>query len=95
MMAWAHFFAGHYDEAVLWAGRALQDQPNFLPALRVAAASHALAGRSHEAHQAIARLRQLDPSASVSTIDLIMGPLKRQQDRLQLAEGLRKAGLPE
>ena len=43
--ALAYFCAGHYDDAVLWAERALRHQPNYASSRRIAAASHALAGR--------------------------------------------------
>jgi TolB-like protein len=42
----AHFCAGRYDDAVMWAERALRYQPNYASSMRVAAASHALAGDS-------------------------------------------------
>ena len=42
----------------------------------------------------MARLRQLDPALRISNLkDLI--PLRRPEDLARLAEGLRKAGLPE
>src|SRR5262249_62129148 len=34
-VAFAHFVAGRYDEASLWAERALRERANFLPAIRV------------------------------------------------------------
>jgi tetratricopeptide (TPR) repeat protein len=43
-MAHAHFFAGRYDEALSWAKIALRELPDNHPALRIAAASCALAG---------------------------------------------------
>jgi tetratricopeptide (TPR) repeat protein len=48
-VAHAHFFAGHYGEAARWATLALNDNPNFQPALRIAAASNAMAGRLEQA----------------------------------------------
>ena len=59
--AHAHFFLGRYDEAASWAAMALQDNPDFQPGLRIAAASNAMAGRPEQAHKAVARLRQLIP----------------------------------
>jgi len=91
----ALFLMEHYDDAVLSAGRALQFEPNWLGALRIAAASHALAGHLDEAHQAIMRVRQLDPALRISNLDKVSMPFQRQQDRARFVEGLRKAGLPE
>jgi hypothetical protein len=45
-IAFAHFFLARDDEAAFWASEALRVRPHFPPALRVSAASHALAGRS-------------------------------------------------
>jgi tetratricopeptide (TPR) repeat protein len=86
--------ASRYDEAASWAERALVDNPNFYPALRMAAASHALAGRLEQARNAIARLRQLDPALRISHLKQIL-PLRRADDLARYAEGLRMAGLPE
>src|SRR5260370_842052 len=58
----AHFFVGRYDEASAWAEKALREQPNFVAAARIAAASHALAGRLEQAQKAMGRLRQPDPA---------------------------------
>ena len=90
----AHFFLGRYDEAVSWAAMALQDRPDFQPALRIAAASNAMAGRPEQAHKAVARLRQLNPALRVSTLKDVVGPW-RANDLARYEEGLRRAGLPE
>ena len=42
--AHAHFFAGRYDEAASWAAMTLREWPDYQTALRIAAASYALAG---------------------------------------------------
>ena len=90
----AHLFAGRYDEAASWAQRSVREQAGHTPPLRILAASSALAGRLEDAHAAIARLRQLDPTLRISDLrDRI--PLRRPQDLATLADGLRKAGLPE
>jgi adenylate cyclase len=90
----AHFFAGRYDEAASWAEKAELELPNYATGPRIAAASHALAGRPDEARRALARLRLIDPAARVSNLkDWIT--LRRPQDLAQFEDGLRKAGLPE
>src|SRR6185437_3043114 len=53
MVGFAHFIAGRYDEALSWATRALRDRPDFLAALRLAAASSACVGRMDEARAAM------------------------------------------
>jgi tetratricopeptide (TPR) repeat protein len=93
-IALAHFCTGRYDEASSWAEKALLESPNYYPALRVFAASNALAGRLEDAQKAMARLREMDPTVRVSDLrDLITR--RRPEDATRYAEGLRKAGLPE
>jgi TolB-like protein len=92
--AHAHFMLGHYDEASSWAAAALQDNPDFSSALRIAAMSNAMAGRPEQARKAVARLRQLNPALRVSTYKDVSGPW-RAEGLSRLEEGLRRAGLPE
>ena len=73
--AFAHFFAGRYNDASLWAEKALAASPPRLrekavyhPALLIAAASNALAGRLEEAQNAIAQSRQISPTAHISNL---------------------------
>jgi tetratricopeptide (TPR) repeat protein len=93
--AYAHFLAGRDSEALSWAERAIQEQPDYLPVpTRILAASSAFAGRQTEAQAAVARLREIDPTLRISNLaDRV--PLRRPEHRARLAEGLRKAGLPE
>jgi adenylate cyclase len=93
--AFAHFCAGRYDMASSWAEMALRASPDSHQALRVAAASHALAGRLEQAQKALARLRQLHPALRVSNLRDTQGPHRRPEDLARFEEGLRKAGLPE
>jgi tetratricopeptide (TPR) repeat protein len=92
--AYGHFLLGRYDEAASWAAMALHDRPDFQGGLRIAAASNAMAGRSEQAHKAVARLRQLNPALRVSTIKDLVGPW-RAEDLSRYEEGFRRAGLPE
>ena len=91
----AHFFLGHYDDAASWAAMVLQGTPDFQPALRMDAASHALARRPEQADQAMLRLRQLNPALRVSNLKDFLGPYRRAEDLSRYEEGLRQAGLPE
>jgi tetratricopeptide (TPR) repeat protein len=92
--AYAHFLLGRYDEAASWAAMALQDNPDYQPGLRIAAASNAMAARPEQAHKAMARLRQLNPALRVSTLKDLVGPW-HAEGLSRLEEGLRRAGLPE
>jgi adenylate cyclase len=92
--AFAHYFAGRDDEASRWADRAVRDTPDFIAATYISAASHALAGRPEIAERAMAQARQFDPARRISNLKDDI-PLRRLEDYSRLAEGLRKAGLPE
>jgi len=93
-MAFAHFLAARFDDALLWAGKSFRDLPTHVHAASIIAASHALAGRIEEARQAMRRIRELDPGLRVSNLkDWI--PLRHPDDFAKWSEGLRQAGLPE
>jgi TolB-like protein/Tfp pilus assembly protein PilF len=93
-IAFAHVFAGRFEEAVRYADRALSEQPKWHQSLRAAATSNALAGRIEQARAAMARLREIDPGLRVSDLKNVT-PLQRPQDAGKYAEGMRLAGLPE
>ena len=90
----AHLLAGRFDEASSWAERALSEFPGFVAAGGVLAASHALAGRMEEAQLAMQQLRRAHPDVRVSSLKNWF-PLRRPEDVALLAEGLRRAGLPD
>jgi hypothetical protein len=92
-MASAHLTAGRYAEALSWAEAAVREKPFLLPTMAVAA-SAALAGRLADAHKAMARLRQLDPTLRLSNIRTVF-PMRRDEHIARWVEGLRQAGLPE
>jgi len=93
--AHAHFFAGRYDEASLWAGKTLLESPHVPGGVRILAASNALAGQQKRAQEAVRRLLQIDPARRISNLKDVLGPYRRPEDLANYAEGLRKAGLPE
>ena len=93
-IAFAHFLAGRYHDAITWAEAALRQRPNYLAAIRELAAASALVGRLPEARKAMAHLREIDPAMRVSNVkDWV--PFRRPDDLKRLQDGLRTAGLPE
>jgi TolB-like protein/class 3 adenylate cyclase len=94
-MALAHLLADRYDEAVSWAAKARNEQPNWATSLRVAAIAYALSDRIVEAQEAIARLREIDPALRLSNLERVAPPFRRPEDLARFTEGLRKAGLPQ
>jgi TolB-like protein/Flp pilus assembly protein TadD len=93
-LAWAHFVAGHYQEAVTLGRKAIRQQPDLPPALRIFAAACVKAGNLDEARTAINRMRELNPSFRISNIKDVL-TLGRPQDLAAYEEALRIAGLPE
>jgi hypothetical protein len=94
-MSAAHVFLGRYDEAASWARKASQEQPNWASALRLAAIAYALSDRIVEAREAMARLREIDPTLRLADLARVLAPFRRPEDLARFTEGLRKAGLPE
>jgi TolB-like protein len=93
-IAWAHFFAARYDEMAQWAEKAIQERPTYVQGMRMAAAGHALAGRTEEAQTMMARVRQINPELRISDLKNVIG-FFGSDDLARYSEGLRKAGLPE
>jgi len=92
--AWAHLLAGRYDEAQKSAQLALTEQPDYVNALYVLAAGQALAGQLAPAQDAMARLRTFDPGARIALLRQRY-PFRRPEHLAKVADGLRRAGMPE
>jgi TolB-like protein len=91
--ALAHFLAGRADAAWPLAERACRDQPHFMLALRIAAASNAAAERVAQARVFAARALEIDPTFRLSNLKARIGPLL--PDRFaKYAEALRRSGVP-
>jgi tetratricopeptide (TPR) repeat protein len=65
-IAYAHLLAGRHDDASVAAENILRTRPNYLTAVRGAAASHALAGRLDRARTLMAHMRQRDCTSRIS-----------------------------
>jgi TolB-like protein len=92
--AFAHLCAGHYEQASAWAGKAYNNQPNFVMSLAASAASDAHAGRHEQANKTMSRIRDLDPTLRISSLK-VWTPFRQPEHAAVWAEGLRRAGLPE
>jgi adenylate cyclase len=79
-----------FDEAIVAGKKALRQNPSFVPTYQCLASAFAHLGRDAEAHEAAARLLEVDPAFTISAF-IVRGGLSF----LLLIEGLRKAGLPE
>ena len=76
------------------AEKASREQPAYVTAIRIAAASNAAAGRLDEARKHVARALRLDPGLCISTLKDRVSTL-RPDVYAKFVEYLRKAGLPE
>ena len=92
--AFANFFLGRYMEAWNLAESAAPEQADYGLPRCIAAASAALADIPEAAQRAMTELRYAMPNLRVSNLKNLV-PLRRPEDLDKLAEGLRKAGLPE
>ncbi|HMM90635.1 winged helix-turn-helix domain-containing protein [Bradyrhizobium sp.] len=90
-MAVAFINLRRFDDAVAAAETALHKKPNFMLTHRCLVAALAHLGRHSEAKQAAVRLLEHEPDFRMS----IWADRTRQWPTALLAEGLRKAGLPE
>jgi TolB-like protein len=92
--AYAHFLAGRYDVARSTAETAMIENPDFLLANCILAASSSLAGRLEQAQRGVARAIECNPDLRVSNLGDLL-PFRRAEDLAIFAGALRKAGLPE
>jgi adenylate cyclase len=93
-IASAHLAAGHYDEALSWAEKAIREKSDFLLIACIAAASAALAGRDQAARRAMKLVRQIDPQLRLSNLKEVISYLQ-PAEFAKWQQGLRLAGLPE
>jgi adenylate cyclase len=80
-----------FDEAIVVGTKALRQNPSYVATYRCLASAFAHLGRDAEAHDAAARLLEIDPAFTVSAFNA----RARQSNVKLFIEGLRKAGLPE
>jgi adenylate cyclase len=91
----AYYFLKDYQEARNWLSKATGRAPNHQYGHVFLAATYAQLGRLEDAHAESARVLQLNPAYSISGTQKLVSCLKRAEDTEHLADGLRKAGLPE
>jgi adenylate cyclase len=92
-MGWAALLAGRYEEAVKFATRAAEANPEFPDIYAVLAAAHGHLGWAADAHTTLDQLLQRMPALTASDHRLDR-PFARAIDRERFLEGLRKAGMP-
>jgi TolB-like protein/class 3 adenylate cyclase len=95
LLAMAHLTAGRYEEAMGWIDQAVHEKPGAVPATRLKAILCGLLGRVEEGREWLDRLLQLTPDATVNGFNAETSTFLASEIRAVMAEGLRKAGMPE
>jgi tetratricopeptide (TPR) repeat protein len=92
-LALAHYLAGRYAKALEYAGIVIQLRPDWWLGLIVYAAALAQVGRATEARAACRDLRRAKPDMTAASLKAL--PFAKASDRALVADGLRKAELPD
>jgi adenylate cyclase len=94
-IAYPHFFAGRYEQALAWLAKGMPDRRRHVPTLLLRLGCLAKVGWPvADLQQALTQLRNQMPDASIVKALQILGPA-RPTDREHYAAALRLAGLPE
>jgi len=93
-LAYAHFAAGRFEETVAAASPASQSNPRFTVPIILHAAALGSLGRSEDANTVVQRLLELQPGITASTA-ILSARYVDPKNIAALADGLRRAGLPE
>lgn len=96
-LAHAHCYAGNYDEAAVWAEKALLQSPSYVVPHWALIVSNALAGRIEKAQQAWKAYQLVEPTASISNI--LARSVKSGRPRPEILDkyeqALRLVGVPD
>ena len=92
-LAYTHFFAGRFEEAIAAAGRALQANPRFSVPAFLRTASLSCLGQIKQAQASARHLLELQPGFTIAS--LTDSKFTSPEHIAALAEALRRAGLPE
>lgn len=93
-MAYAHFIEKHFEIASSCAEAAMRDNPTFLLAICMFAASNALTGHIEPAQKALTRALEHKPDLRISNLG-DLAPFRQAEHLALFAKALRMAGLPE
>ncbi|HKM71095.1 MAG TPA: adenylate/guanylate cyclase domain-containing protein [Stellaceae bacterium] len=94
-VAFAYLYRRRFEEAIEWADRSLNHEPNFTPVLRVKLVACAHLGRVEEARQCRRRVDELQPGLTIAQVKNYPGMSVSPEIMDLFADGFRKAGVPE
>lgn len=92
-MALAHFLLDEINQAQDALQKALADNPQYLPGLRLRAAIEAARGDLQQARTTSLLILQLNPAEKIANIYVVRYS-RNEEDRDKIARFLRFAGLP-
>lgn len=90
----AYFMTGQHDEAIPYFKKALDRNPNYLPAHAFLAASYSSLGRETEAVESAEQVLRINPKFAIKLYAKTL-PYKNKTDIERYIAALRKAGLPD
>jgi TolB-like protein/Tfp pilus assembly protein PilF len=93
-VGWHHFIEKRYDEAHMWAEKALYEEPKFPSGVRLKASAQGMLGNLAEARVAYELFDEIVPGATIAAMVEAI-PFAYEDDAQRFAEGLRRAGMPE
>ena len=93
-LALAELAAGRYEAGLPWAEEALRENGG-MPALRLKLSLCGHLGRSNDASECLHRLREIHSEPTIAGISRDLPKGLAREISARIAEGLRKAGLPE
>ena len=90
----SYFIEERYDEARMWAEKALHENPNLPGAYRLLVSAHGMLDNLDEARAALEQFGRLAPGVTIAaTLEAV--PFAYEDEAERFAEGLRRAGMPE
>ena len=92
-IAFAHFQAGRYEEALEWASSGVRRWPHFVQLHRMMMANFAMLGRLEEAKQSREQVLRLSPTVTIA--EMRRKSLLRPDDTEKVVAAWRRAGMPE
>ena len=93
-IAMAHFIAGRYEQAEVWARKSVQRKPSYLQGRAALIVALIHLNRLEEAKKAVAKYIEMEPNATTARAMKYM-PFKELEWEERFRDGLRKAGMPE
>jgi adenylate cyclase len=93
-IAIAHFIAGCYEQAEVWARKSVQRKPSYLQGRACLIVALIYLNRLEEAKKAVAKYIEMEPNATTARAMKYM-PFKEPEWEERFRDGLRKAGMPE